>query len=31
LAGALAAKPDCAVICTDHSSFDYETLIASGT
>jgi UDP-N-acetyl-D-glucosamine dehydrogenase len=31
LAGALAAKPDCAIICTDHSSFDYETLIASGT
>ena len=31
LAGALAAKPDCAVICTDHSAFDYDALIASGT
>jgi UDP-N-acetyl-D-glucosamine dehydrogenase len=31
LAAALAAKPDCAVICTDHSGFDYEALIASGT
>jgi UDP-N-acetyl-D-glucosamine dehydrogenase len=30
LADALAAKPDCAVICTDHSAFDYDALIASG-
>jgi UDP-N-acetyl-D-glucosamine dehydrogenase len=28
---AIAAKPDCAVICTDHSDFDYDALIASGT
>jgi UDP-N-acetyl-D-glucosamine dehydrogenase len=28
---AIAAKPDCAVICTDHSDFDYDTLIKSGT
>jgi UDP-N-acetyl-D-glucosamine dehydrogenase len=31
LAAALAQKPDCAVICTDHSSFDYDALIKSGT
>jgi UDP-N-acetyl-D-glucosamine dehydrogenase len=31
LEGALAARPDCAVICTDHSAFDYESLISSGT
>jgi UDP-N-acetyl-D-glucosamine dehydrogenase len=31
LADALAAKPDCAIICTDHSAFDYDALIASGT
>jgi UDP-N-acetyl-D-glucosamine dehydrogenase len=31
LADALAAKPDCAVICTDHSAFNYEALIATGT
>ena len=28
---AIAAKPDCAVICTDHSDFDYDALIESGT
>jgi UDP-N-acetyl-D-glucosamine dehydrogenase len=31
LAAALAAKPDCAVICTDHTDFDYQALLASGT
>ncbi len=31
LPAALAAQPDCAVICTDHSAFDYEALIASET
>jgi len=31
LADALGAAPDCAIICTDHSAFDYESLIASGT
>jgi UDP-N-acetyl-D-glucosamine dehydrogenase len=31
LAAALEGRPDCAVICTDHSSFDYEALLASGT
>jgi UDP-N-acetyl-D-glucosamine dehydrogenase len=31
LADALASNADCAVICTDHSAFDYEALIASGT
>jgi UDP-N-acetyl-D-glucosamine dehydrogenase len=31
LAEALASRPDCAVICTDHSAFDYEALVASGT
>ena len=31
LPAALAARPDCAVICTDHSAFDYEALIASET
>jgi UDP-N-acetyl-D-glucosamine dehydrogenase len=31
LAEALASPPDCAVICTDHSAFDYEALVASGT
>ena len=31
LAAALAAKPDCAVICTDHTDFDYHALVASGT
>src|SRR5262245_12636854 len=28
---ALGSKPDCAVICTDHSAFDYDALISSGT
>jgi UDP-N-acetyl-D-glucosamine dehydrogenase len=28
---ALASRPDCAVICTDHSAFDYDALIGSGT
>ena len=27
---AIRAKPDCAVICTDHSSFDYDALVNSG-
>ncbi len=31
LAAALAQKPDCAVICTDHKKFDYAALIGSGT
>jgi UDP-N-acetyl-D-glucosamine dehydrogenase len=31
LVTALGDKPDCAVICTDHSKFDYETLVKSGT
>jgi UDP-N-acetyl-D-glucosamine dehydrogenase len=31
LADTLGARPDCAVICTDHSAFDYDALIASGT
>lgn len=31
LADALRQKPDCAVICTDHSQFDYNGLVASGT
>src|SRR5262245_25295441 len=31
LPAALAGKPDCAVICTDHSAFDYATLVKSGT
>jgi UDP-N-acetyl-D-glucosamine dehydrogenase len=31
LADALEAGPDCAVICTDHSSFDYDALVDSGT
>jgi UDP-N-acetyl-D-mannosaminuronate dehydrogenase len=28
---AIAAKPDCAVICTDHAVFDYDPLVRSGT
>ena len=28
---ALDARPDCAVICTDHSAFDYDALIRTGT
>jgi UDP-N-acetyl-D-glucosamine dehydrogenase len=31
LHAALRDKPDCAVICTDHSQFDYQALVASGT
>ena len=31
LAEALKAPLDCAVICTDHSKFDYDSLIKSGT
>jgi UDP-N-acetyl-D-glucosamine dehydrogenase len=31
LPAALAAKPDCVVICTDHSGFDYDALVQSGT
>ena len=31
LAAALAQPPDCAVICTDHSGFDYDALVDSGT
>jgi UDP-N-acetyl-D-glucosamine dehydrogenase len=31
LGAALAQQPDCAVICTDHSKFDYKTLVQSGT
>jgi UDP-N-acetyl-D-glucosamine dehydrogenase len=27
---ALKAKPDCVVICTDHSNFDYERIVGSG-
>ncbi len=30
LPAALTAKPDCFVICTDHSGFDYDALVASG-
>jgi UDP-N-acetyl-D-glucosamine dehydrogenase len=31
LSKALASKPDCAVICTDHSQFDYDEIVKSGT
>jgi UDP-N-acetyl-D-glucosamine dehydrogenase len=31
LAAAVAKKPDCAVICTDHTGFDYDALVDSGT
>jgi UDP-N-acetyl-D-glucosamine dehydrogenase len=31
LSAAIAQKPDCAVICTDHASFDYQALVDSGT
>jgi UDP-N-acetyl-D-glucosamine dehydrogenase len=31
LGTALEARPDCAVICTDHSAFDYRALVGSGT
>jgi UDP-N-acetyl-D-glucosamine dehydrogenase len=30
-AAALAGKPDCAVICTDHTGFDYDALVRSDT
>jgi len=30
LSDAITAKPDCAVICTDHSAFDYDSLVNSG-
>jgi UDP-N-acetyl-D-glucosamine dehydrogenase len=28
---ALASRPDCGVICTDHSVFDYQAVVDSGT
>jgi UDP-N-acetyl-D-glucosamine dehydrogenase len=31
LPAALAARPDCCVICTDHTGFDYDALVHSGT
>jgi len=31
LSAAIAQQPDCAVICTDHASFDYQALVDSGT
>jgi UDP-N-acetyl-D-glucosamine dehydrogenase len=31
LRSAIAARPDCAIICTDHSGFDYDALVTSGT
>jgi UDP-N-acetyl-D-glucosamine dehydrogenase len=31
LGDAVAARPDCAVICTDHRAFDYDRLVDSGT
>jgi UDP-N-acetyl-D-glucosamine dehydrogenase len=31
LTAALAAAPDCAVICTDHGVFDYDALLKSNT
>jgi UDP-N-acetyl-D-glucosamine dehydrogenase len=27
---ALESRPDCAVVCTDHSVFDYTALVDSG-
>jgi UDP-N-acetyl-D-mannosaminuronate dehydrogenase len=30
-AKAIEARPDCAVICTDHSVFDYDALVKSGS
>ena len=30
LARALADRPDCVVICTDHSAFHYDELVATG-
>ena len=31
LSAALQQTPDCAVICTDHTAFDYDALVKSGT
>jgi UDP-N-acetyl-D-glucosamine dehydrogenase len=31
LATALQSVPDCAIICTDHTNFDYDALVKSGT
>jgi UDP-N-acetyl-D-glucosamine dehydrogenase len=31
LTDALASGPDCAVICTDHTVFDYDAIVQSGT
>ena len=31
VADAIARRPDCAVICTDHTQFDYVRLVNSGT
>jgi UDP-N-acetyl-D-glucosamine dehydrogenase len=31
LSSALAERPDCAIICTDHAAFDYDALVSSGT
>jgi UDP-N-acetyl-D-glucosamine dehydrogenase len=31
LAAAIASRIDCAVICTDHTGFDYDALVDSGT
>ncbi|HKF66582.1 MAG TPA: nucleotide sugar dehydrogenase, partial [Vicinamibacterales bacterium] len=30
LGAAIATRPDCAVICTDHAVFNYDALVASG-
>src|SRR5436190_15491737 len=30
LSAAIGQQPDCAVICTDHSTFDYDALVRSG-
>ena len=30
LSAALATKPDCLVICTDHTAFDYQSIVRSG-
>jgi len=31
LSAAIASAPDCVVICTDHTVFDYDALVKSGT
>jgi len=31
VAAALDRRPDCIVICTDHSAFDYDAVVNSGT